>query len=141
MGSRSSVAGGQQEGAAAAWIAIVVGYCIGATGVLFLFPLEFWERKWWALCAFLFIVATGALQLGIGAMALANGYVREPGAESQGDSPWKRRWLLRVFPTGDEVYRDQDPGAFWLSVILSGGTGTALVRAAILIPLFDTVKQ
>jgi hypothetical protein len=36
------------------------------------------------------------LQLGIGAMSLANGYAREPGSEAQSGSPWRRRWALLV---------------------------------------------
>jgi hypothetical protein len=133
--------GGQEEGTAAAWIAIVVGYCIGATGLLSLFPLQFWAQQWWGLCALLFAISMGALQLGVGAMALANGYIREEGAEAEGDSPWKRRWLMLVFPTGDEVYRDQEPGSFWLSVMTCSAIGTALVLIPFLLPLFDAVKK
>src|SRR5450631_2256363 len=66
------------------------------------------------------------------------------------ESPEARRKAARrgedaghcwFYPNGDAVYREQDPGSFWLSVILRGGAGATPVLAPILLPLFDTVKK
>ncbi len=126
------------EGTGLAFFAILAAFLVGVASVMFAFPN--WRQELLVFGVFVFLVAIGAFQIGIATQGLVVGYIRETGEEEKRISArYFEAYDMFVMPTGQAVFRNEEPVTFWVNVMLRAGGGLGAVLFPVLMVIYKSI--